>query len=38
MTRLCGEKDQLAVRVTGAFAAQEEVGTRGATVPISDIL
>ena len=32
MTRLCGEKDQLAVRVTGAFAAQEEVGTRGATV------
>ena len=24
MTRLCGEKDQLAVRVTGAFAAQED--------------
>ncbi len=32
MDRLFDEKDKLAVNVVGAFAAQEEVGMRGATV------
>ncbi len=32
MNRLYGERDNLAVNVVGAFASQEEVGTRGAAV------
>ena len=32
MNRLYGERENLAVNVVGAFASQEEVGTRGAAV------
>lgn len=37
MQALKGETDKLAVDVTGAFAAQEEVGMRGATVTAQQV-
>jgi len=37
MQALKDEADQLAVEVVGAFAAQEEVGTRGATVTAQQV-
>ena len=37
MQALRDEADQLAVEVVGAFAAQEEVGTRGATVTAQQV-